>query len=88
MPKNNISILGGSSEPFRLAYTITEATKVTGFTRTRIYEEISKGRLTAVKAGRRTLIIAKSLERLIEALPLASIGLASNVKAQEVSNEK
>ena len=88
MPESNQSNLKEISRASQLAYTIAEATKVTGFTRTRVYEEIAKGRLKAVKAGRRTLIIAKSLERLIEALPLASIGLASKVNAQEAGNEK
>ena len=36
--------------------------------RTRVYEEISKGRLRAVKAGRRTLILLEEAERWLQAL--------------------
>ena len=51
-----------------LAYTIAEAVKATGITRTRLYEELKAGRLTAKKSGRRTLILRASIETWLENL--------------------
>lgn len=45
-----------------LAYTIKDAVKMTGMSRTRLYEELKSGRLTAKKAGRATLIPHESLQ--------------------------
>lgn len=53
----------------KLAYTIPEAVKASGFTRTRLYEEHAAGRLRMKKAGRRTIILAADLTALVEALP-------------------
>ncbi len=49
-----------------LAYSIAEACKVTSCGRTLIYLMISQGRLETRKVGKRTLIPAASLRRLIE----------------------
>ena len=53
-----------SLEP--LAYSISEACRVTSIGRTRIYALIAEGRLTVRKIGNRTLIPAASLRALIE----------------------
>jgi hypothetical protein len=43
-----------------LAYSIEHAAKLSGLGRTRLYQEISDGRLEARKAGKRTLRSAPS----------------------------
>ena len=50
----------------RLAYSINETTKALSLGRTSIYAMIADGRLDAFKLGRRTLIRAESIRRLIE----------------------
>lgn len=48
-----------------LSTTINEATKVLGIGRTKIYELIKSGELETVKIGRRRLIKAASMRKLI-----------------------
>ncbi len=50
----------------RLAYSINETAKALSLGRTSIYAMIADGRLDAFKLGRRTLIRAESIRRLIE----------------------
>lgn len=45
-----------------LAYTIKDAVKITGMSRSRLYEELKAGNLVAKKMGRRTLIPHESIE--------------------------
>jgi len=52
--------------PEPLAYSIADAVRVSSIGRTRIYSLINEGRLEARKIGKRTLIPAASLRRLIE----------------------
>lgn len=49
-----------------LAYSVSEACRVSSLGRTRLYQLIGEGRLEARKIGRRTLIPAASLRALIE----------------------
>ncbi|MBS0482607.1 MAG: helix-turn-helix domain-containing protein [Proteobacteria bacterium] len=49
-----------------LAYSVSEACKVSSFGRTYLYQLIGEGRLEARKFGKRTLITARSLRALIE----------------------
>lgn len=49
----------------RLAYSINEAARVLSMGRTSIYALIADGRLEAFKLGRRTLIRAESIQRLV-----------------------
>jgi excisionase family DNA binding protein len=51
-----------------LAYTIKDAVKLTGMSRTRLYEELKNGRLVAKKVGRSTLIPHESLEAWLDNL--------------------
>jgi excisionase family DNA binding protein len=53
-----------------IAYTILEACAASGVGRTKIYEAIAGGHLTARKNGKRTLILEADLRRWIEGLPL------------------
>ena len=58
---------GQSVEP--IAYTIRAAVAASGLSRSRIYELIARGILEARKDGRKTLILAASLNACIVALP-------------------
>jgi excisionase family DNA binding protein len=49
-----------------LAYSIPEAIRVTSLGRTNIYKLIAEGRLEVRRIGRRTLIPAKSVRKLLE----------------------
>ncbi|AHE57322.1 helix-turn-helix domain-containing protein [Sphingomonas sanxanigenens] len=49
-----------------LAYSIKEACRVSSLGRTRLYQLIAAKRLDARKLGRRTLIPAESLKRLLD----------------------
>jgi len=49
----------------RLAYSINETARTLSLGRTSIYAMIADGRLEAFKLGRRTLIRAESIKRLI-----------------------
>lgn len=50
----------------KLAYSINETARALSLGRTSIYSMIADGRLEAFKLGRRTLIKAQSIRRLIE----------------------
>ncbi|MFN3991158.1 MAG: helix-turn-helix domain-containing protein [Erythrobacter sp.] len=52
--------------PAPLAYSVSDACRVSSIGRTRLYQLIGEGRLEARKIGRRTLIPAASLRALIE----------------------
>ena len=56
-----------------LAVTIPGATKMTGLSRSRIYELIGAGTLEARKAGRRTLVMTDGLRAYLSTLPAATI---------------
>lgn len=49
----------------QLAISINDAAKALGLGRTSIYAMIADGRLEAFKLGRRTLIRAESIRRLV-----------------------
>ena len=50
----------------KLAYSINETARALSLGRTSIYSMIADGRLEAFKLGRRTLIKAASIRRLID----------------------
>ena len=54
--------------------TIPETQAHYGWTRTFIYEQLAEGALEAVKAGRRTIIITASANRVHASLPRAVFG--------------
>lgn len=56
-----------------IAYTITDAIKVSGIGRTSLYELIGAGKIDARKSGGRTIILAESLRSYIANLPSADI---------------
>lgn len=50
----------------QLAYSINETAKALSLGRTSVYALIGDGRLEAFKLGRRTLVKAESIRRLID----------------------
>jgi excisionase family DNA binding protein len=57
-----------TNPPRKVTYSINEAMAATGLGKTRLYTEIREGRLKAVKAGRRTLITAASIDAWVSSL--------------------
>ena len=51
----------------KLAYSITEAANAISIGRSKLYELIAEGRIETRKIGKRTVIPAASLHRLLEA---------------------
>ena len=56
-----------------IAYTVDDASRIAGIGVTKLYEEIGAGALDARKAGRRTVIMAASLDAYLANLPSAKI---------------
>jgi excisionase family DNA binding protein len=54
------------NQPVKLAYSIKEAVAVTSISRSTLYLMISDGTIETRKIGKRTLIPAASLQRLIK----------------------
>ena len=49
----------------RVSFTVDEAARSTGLTRTRLYAAIGAGQLTTFKAGRRRMVSRKALEAYV-----------------------
>lgn len=64
MLDNDKSVPAPPLEP--LTVRISTAVQLTGISRSRLYELMQSGDLTAVKVGRSTLIPFKSLKALVE----------------------
>lgn len=56
-------------KPNPIAVTIPDAIRVSGISRTALYEALKRGDLTARKAGRRTLISFADLQAYLASLP-------------------
>ena len=52
-----------------LAYSISDFARAVGIGRTKLYEEISAGRLRALKAGKRTIITVENRRAYVASLP-------------------
>ena len=52
--------------PEPIAYSVNDACKLLGLGRTLLYQMIGDGRVEARKIGKRTLITAASLHRLVD----------------------
>jgi excisionase family DNA binding protein len=61
-------------DPAKLAYTVREACKNVGVSRTTLYRAIQVKDLRAVKCGHRTLILARDLQTWIDAWPIVTRG--------------
>lgn len=55
-----------NNEMEKLAYSISETARALSMGRTSIYAMMSDGRLESFKLGRRTLIKAESIRRLVD----------------------
>jgi excisionase family DNA binding protein len=64
------------------ALSVEEAAKAAGVGRTLLYEHIHSGRLTARKAGRRTIITVDALDAWLQSLP-TSTGLHGQCKPND-----
>ena len=54
----------------REGLSVSEACRVAGIGRTKIYEAISDGRLKARKLGKRTLVLRADLRAFLSSLPV------------------
>ncbi|SKB85341.1 DNA binding domain-containing protein, excisionase family [Sphingopyxis flava] len=52
--------------PEKLAYSIEEAVAATSISKSSLYARIAKGEIVASKVGRRTVIPARSLRKLVD----------------------
>lgn len=58
--------------------SIREASEAYGLGRSKIYELLAAGSLSAVKSGTRTLLTAQSLDTYMASLPAATIAPSRN----------
>ncbi|MFV0645868.1 MAG: helix-turn-helix domain-containing protein [Sphingomonadaceae bacterium] len=58
--------MSSKRSPAPLAYSINDAVAITTLSRPRIYQLINEGKLETRKLGRRTIILAESLRRLVQ----------------------
>ena len=56
-------------EEVKRALSVEQAAKAAGVGRTLLFEEIRKGRITARKVGRRTIITTDDLDAWLKSLP-------------------
>ena len=49
----------------KVSFSITEASKLLGIGRTKVYEAINEGRLRAKKYGKRTILLREDLEQFL-----------------------
>ena len=63
---------GTNSELQREGLSIAEACTIAGIGRTKIYEAIADGRLTARKFGKRTLVLRGDLQAFLSSLPVVA----------------
>ncbi len=63
-----------------LAYSIRGAVRASGLARSRLYDLMEKGDISAFKIGRRTMIRADSLAAFIASLPPARIGTGRHAR--------
>ena len=56
-------------QEMKRAMSVDEAAKAAGIGRTMLFEEIRKGRITARKVGRRTIITVDEFDAWLKALP-------------------
>jgi excisionase family DNA binding protein len=57
------------TDAVKLAYTLAEAAAATGLSDDTLYRKHHAGEITMRKAGRRTIIFAEDIERLLASLP-------------------
>ena len=55
-----------------ISFSIPEAGRVTGLSRSEIYRRLSAGDIRAIKSGSKTLVLADSLRAFVASLPPAT----------------
>ena len=73
-PSNFQALRQASLDP--LAVTIAEAQRISGFSRSAIYRDLTDGHLKAVKLGSRTLVLTESIRARLASLPPATFRAA------------
>jgi excisionase family DNA binding protein len=58
----------------RIAYPLPEAARITGVSRTRIFDAVRRGELTVRKAGRSSIVTRDDLVAWIRSLPVKGKG--------------
>jgi excisionase family DNA binding protein len=53
----------------RLAYSVSEAARITGLSRDLLYDQMRQGNLTSIKIGRRRVITRYHLEQFLDITP-------------------
>src|SRR5262245_61860551 len=71
MGSDNIAVTGDLPEP--LTVTIQQTQRLTGESRSSIYNRIAAGEYDARKSGQRVLILYDSIKRRIQGLPRAKV---------------
>jgi excisionase family DNA binding protein len=61
----------------KVAFTVKEAARASGLSRSLLYLAIGRGALRARKCGRRTLVLARDLSAWIEHLPAIQVKAAN-----------
>jgi excisionase family DNA binding protein len=56
----------------KLSMTVDDAVEYSGVGRTKLYELFKEKKLTALKCGRRTLVLREELDAFIRSLPVAA----------------
>lgn len=74
VPRTNEGVLEMLHENQKLAHSIKESASILGIGVTKIYQEISEGRLKARKFGKRTLVTAEALSQWLNNLPAIGEG--------------
>lgn len=64
----------GAAAP--MAFSIDDATRIMGISRATLFREINRGRLPAVKVGRKTLITRAGINNWLASLPVRSTAAA------------
>jgi excisionase family DNA binding protein len=76
----NQSSYSGFEQPRPLAYSIKEAARAIGISRSSVYTEITEGRLRVRKSGRRSLIFDVDLSAWLKSLPEKSFRASQHDK--------
>jgi excisionase family DNA binding protein len=72
----------------KIAFTVKEAARASGLSRSLLYLAIGRGALRAKKCGARTLILESDLRRFLRSLPKLAAGEACETAPGRGRNEK
>ena len=71
-----------TAPPEKIAFRMSEASYVSGISKTRLYELINNGALTSIKAAGRRLILRDDLERFLASFRSASTTSDARAKSR------